>query len=110
MEAAPIFPGDAYEFEFTAPVGSRLLLATMFVQSNDWFYATGESGLELYNSDGTEVTEDVTSEFSLYDAGTEADEEPGEANQAPRQSGSNTDPVDSNRMYDWMTITILIRR
>lgn len=91
----PIFPGDAYEFTFTAPIGSKLSLATMFVQSNDWFYAPGQDGLDLYNADGSQVTGDVTSAFNLYDAGTEADEEPGTgANQAPRQGNGNTGAVD----------------
>jgi len=94
-EAGPIGPGGAYEFEFTAPRGSRLTFATMFVQSNDWFYAPGEAGIELYNSDGSQVTGDVTSQINLYDSGTEVDEVPGEgANQAPRQSGANTGAAD----------------
>lgn len=94
-----IGPGGAYEFEFTAPVGSRLSLATMFVQSNDWFYATGSSGVALYNTDGTQVTGDITSEFNLYDAGTEEDQEPGVGdNQVLRQSGLNTGPDDDNNL------------
>ena len=93
--AGPIGPGGAYEFEFTAPVGSRLTFATMFVQSNDWFYAPEEAGIELFNSDGSQVTGDITSLINLYDSGTEADEVPGEGvNQAPRQSGANTGAVD----------------
>ena len=88
---APIGPGGAYEFEFTAPEGARLSFATMFVQSNDWIYATSEDGLALYNSDGSKVTGDVTSEIDLYDAGTEIDQEPGTGeDQAPRQSGPDT--------------------
>ncbi|HKJ46612.1 MAG TPA: spondin domain-containing protein [Balneolales bacterium] len=95
--AGPILPGQSFEFSFTAPVGARLSLATMFVQSNDWFYATGEQGMPLYNSDGTKITGDVTSQLSLYDAGTEADQEPGTgSNQAPRQSAPNTGPADPN--------------
>ncbi len=93
----PIGPGGAYEFEFTAPIGSRLSLATMFVQSNDWFYAPGQDGLALYNQDGSQVTGNVTSSFNLYDAGTEEDEEPGTgANQAPRQGAANTGPADDD--------------
>jgi len=95
--AGPIGPGQSYEFSFTAPVGARLSLATMFVQSNDWFYATGADGMPLYNSDGSKITGDVTSKISLYDAGTEVDQEPGTgSNQAPRQPAPNTGPADPN--------------
>ncbi|MGD8427312.1 MAG: spondin domain-containing protein [Balneolaceae bacterium] len=96
-EAGPLKPGDAYEFEFTAPVGAHLSLATMFGQSNDWFFASDEDGIALYNGDGTKVTGDITSQIDLYDAGTEEDQEPGVGdNQAPRQSGPNTGPADDN--------------
>jgi len=96
-EAGPIKPGQAYEFEFTAPVGAHLSLATMFVQSNDWIYATDEDGIALYNDDGSKVTGNVTDQIDLYDAGTEQDQEPGVGdNQAPRQSAPNTGPADNN--------------
>lgn len=96
-DPGPLMPGDAYEFEFTAPVGAHLSLATMFGQSNDWFFASDEDGIALYNDDGTKVTGDVTSQIDLYDAGTEEDQEPGVGdNQAPRQSGPNTGPADDN--------------
>ncbi|MDX1617923.1 MAG: spondin domain-containing protein [Balneolaceae bacterium] len=100
-DPAPIFPGEAYEFEFTAPAGSRLTFATMFVQSNDWIYATDEEGVALFNEDGSKVTGDITSQVDLYDAGTEADQEPGTgSDQAPRQTGPDTgadDPDSSVR-------------
>ena len=107
-DPAPIGPGGAYEFEFTAPEGSRLSLATMFVQSNDWIYSFGEDGIALYNEDGTKVTGDVTSQLDLYDVGTEEDQEPGTgSNQAPRQSGTDTGSVDDNenvRLVDDMEL------
>lgn len=94
-DAGPIGPGAAYEFEFTAPVGSKLSFATMFVQSNDWFYSPDEAGIDLFNPDGSQITGDITSLINLYDAGTELDEVPGEGmNQAPRQSGANTGDAD----------------
>jgi hypothetical protein len=83
--AAPILPGGAYQFTFTATPGARLTVITMFGQSNDWFYAP-EKGIELFTANGLPVSGDITSKFFLYDAGTEKDEEPGiGANQAPRQ-------------------------
>lgn len=68
--------GEKSEFEVAASPGQRLQLQTMFVQSNDWFYAFSKGGLDLYNGN-TPVSGDVTSELFLYDAGTEADEELG---------------------------------
>ncbi len=103
-DPGPIGPGGAYEFEFTAPVGSRLTFATMFVQSNDWFYAPDESGIELFNSDGSQITGDITSMINLYDAGTEIDEAPGEGmNQAPRQPGANSGDADPDNTVRLIT-------
>ena len=85
----PIGPGGVYEFTVTAKPGMKLLVALMFGQSNDWFYAQ-EKGIELFKS-GKPVSADITSKFVLYDAGTEKDEEPGVGpNQAPRQKAPNT--------------------
>lgn len=96
-EAAPLKPGEAYEFKFTAPVGAHLSFATMFAQSNDWFFSADEDGIALYNEDGSQVTGDVTSQIDLYDAGTEEDQEVGVGdNQAPRQSGPDTGPDDDD--------------
>lgn len=91
-EPSPIGPGGAYTFTVEAHAGQRLSLATMFVQSNDLFYAPEPSGIPLF--DGEEpVDGDVTDRLLLWDAGTEVNEEPGTGpNQAPRQSGPNTGP------------------
>lgn len=101
-DPAPIGPGEAYEFSFSAAPGARLTLATMFVQSNDFFYAPSGSGIELFENDGTPVTGDITSSFMLWDSGTEVNQEPGTgADQAPRQSGPDTgaaDPDDTVRL------------
>ncbi|WP_190811213.1 spondin domain-containing protein [Flagellimonas sp. S3867] len=85
---APIFPGEAYSFEFTGQAGDVLSLATMLVQSNDW--VVGANNIALFDGD-TALSGDITYKFSIYDSGTEVDEYPGAgANQAPRQSGPNT--------------------
>lgn len=87
---APLTPGDAYEFEFEGGADARLSFATMFVESNDLFFAPEPAGLALF-SDGEPVSGDVTDRVALWDAGTEVNEEPGAGpNQAPRQSGPNT--------------------
>lgn len=94
---APIFPDEAYEVSFTAAPavtpgsGARFSFATMFIQSNDLFYAFPPEGLALFDAKGMPRTGDVTGELQLYDAGTEVNERPGVgANQAPRQSGPDT--------------------
>lgn len=94
MGAMP--PGSAYEFEVKAtPDTPYLSFATMFVQSNDLFIGPGEAGIALFDMDGMamEGMQDVTAEIQLWDAGTEANEEPGVGGeQAPRQSGPNMGP------------------
>ena len=95
----PLLPGSAYEFEVKAtPDTPYLSFATMFVQSNDLFIAPDEMGIALFDMDGMAMDammHDVSADLLLWDAGTEANEEPGVgSNQAPRQSGANTGPAD----------------
>jgi len=91
---APIFPGEAYEFEVKVTAEAPYLsFATMFVQSNDLFVGPGEAGIALIDMDGMamEGMQDITADLELWDAGTEFNEEPGVGpDQAPRQSGANT--------------------
>ncbi|MEM9468382.1 MAG: spondin domain-containing protein, partial [Actinomycetota bacterium] len=95
-EAGPAAPGSGYEF--IVPRSAPLLsFATMFVQTNDWFWSPGPDGLALTGPDGNPIAGDVTDQVSLWDAGTEADQTPGEgADQAPRQAGPNTGDDDPN--------------
>ena len=90
-----IFPGESASFSFSAPAnttpmsGMRLNLATMFVQSNDLFYAFSDEGLALFDASGDPVTGDVTDQLILYDAGTEEDTAPGTGpDQKPAQDPS----------------------
>jgi len=84
-------PGGSYSFSFKAGKGHYLSFATMFVQSNDLFYAPAMDGIALYDGSGNPVTGDITSMINLWDAGTEVNEEPGSGpNQAPRQAGPDT--------------------
>ncbi len=96
----PLLPGENYTFavETTTPSPTRLSLAFMFVQSNDWFIGTGEEGIDLQNPfEGPIADMDLTQQLYLWDAGTEVDEPAGEgANQASRQSGPNTGPEDTD--------------
>jgi hypothetical protein len=94
---APIGPGEAYEFSFSAAPGSKLSFATMFVPSNDFFYAPGPAGIALFENDGSQVTGDVTSQVMLWDAGTEVNQEPGLGlDQAQRQGGPDTGADDAD--------------
>ena len=93
----PLQTGEFYEFEVTAsPETPNLSFATMLVQSNDLFLAPAENGIALFDEDGTAIgAQDVMDKLRLWDAGTEANEEPGTGpNQAPRQSVANTGPAD----------------
>ena len=95
----PLQSREFYEFEMTAsPETPYLSFATMLVQSNDLFLAPVENGIALFDEDGKAIgLQNVTHELLLWDAGTEANEEPGTGpNQAPRQSVANTGPSDEN--------------
>ena len=86
----PITPGAAYEVTISALPGDRLTLTTMMGQSNDWFYAPNELGIELF-TDGKPISGDITSQIILWDVGTEVDQEPGiGSDQGPRQKAPNT--------------------
>ena len=88
-DAGPIAPGNSYSFQVEAVPGDRLSFATMFIQSNDFFYAFAPEGLALFDDNDQPVRGDVTGQVMLYDAGTEVDQEPGVGlYQAPRQSGA----------------------
>ena len=81
---APIHPGESATIEFTAQEGTFITLAQMFGQSNDVFVGTS-APIPLYDQDYT--TGELNDRLSLFDAGTEQNEEPGVGpNQAPRQA------------------------
>lgn len=86
----PITPGAAYEFTVSAAPGDRLSITMMMGQSNDWFYAPGETGIELFKN-GQPISGDITAHLVLWDAGTEVDQEPGiGSEQGPRQKAPNS--------------------
>jgi hypothetical protein len=88
-------PGQ--EFTVSAKPGDRLSFATMFVQSNDKFYAPEKGGISLFDEGGAAVSGDFTASVRLFDAGTELDEQPGSgAHQAPRQNGPNNGPTETS--------------
>ena len=82
-------PAGNYSFEVMANPGDLLSLATMFVQSNDWFCALHNQ--PLFDASGEPIRGDFTHVVHLYDAGTEVNQPIGfGSNQAPRQAGPNT--------------------
>ncbi len=93
----PLPPGQSYGFSFEAPPGAQLSFATMFVQSNDLFYAPDEEGIALWDDAGNRISGDVTDQIMLWDSGTEVNQPIGTgADQAPRQSGTNTGAADED--------------
>jgi hypothetical protein len=83
--AGPIPPGKGYSFEIEAQPGQTLSVAWMFGQSNDLFYSN-DRPIALFDAAGKPVRGDMTAQLSLWDAGTEVNEEPGLGpNQGPRQ-------------------------
>jgi hypothetical protein len=84
--AGPITPGQGYSFEIEAAPGQSLSVAWMFGQSNDLFYSN-DRPIALFDAAGKPVRGDMTAQLSLWDAGTEVNEEPGLGpNQGPRQT------------------------
>lgn len=94
-KAGPATPGNKFQFTFMAKPGDRLSFVTMFGQSNDAFYAPDPAGLALFNGN-TPISGDITSQITLWDAGTEVNEQPGTSmSQAARQVGPNLGTAES---------------
>ena len=88
-------PGEWTEITFTAGRGHRIVFAMMFSESNDFYFAPVGAGQPLYDTEGAPIVGDVTANISLWDAGTEIDQEPGLGpDQAPRQAAPDTGAPD----------------
>ena len=86
-------------FEVKAQPGERLVFGTMFVQSNDLFFAPSADGMRFFAA-GQPVVGDRTDEVQLWDAGTEVNEQPGVGpNQAPRQAAADTGPAEHGVLH-----------
>jgi hypothetical protein len=82
----PITPGQKYELEIAAEPGQLLSTAWMFGQSNDLFYSN-DRPIALFNTAGKPISGELITQLSLWDAGTEVNEEPGLGpHQGPRQA------------------------
>lgn len=94
-------PGQVYEIRFTAGLNHHLSLASMLLESNDWFFGTDPAGIKLFTN-GVALSGDITHLVKLWDAGTELDQEPGVGNntgllQINRTDGA-LDPVGKIRV------------
>ena len=89
---APLLPGNG-SYQFTIEANSEfqyISFATMFLESNDLFFAPNDSGIKLFRF-GRAIKGNITRRIRLWDLSTEVNEKPGEgANQAPRQLGPNS--------------------
>jgi hypothetical protein len=91
----PLFAGQSTTFTIAASPGDRLFLATMFVQSNDFFFSDDGHGIALFHGK-TPASGDVTSQIDLWDSGTEADTAPGTGpDQKPVMDGIDGPAEDS---------------
>lgn len=98
-EAGPIGPDGRFEFVVTPNVDHPFVsLASMVVNSNDVFIATGPAGVRLLEPDGAprsggELELELEHQLAIWDAGTERNEVPGVGpNQPGRQAGPNQGP------------------
>lgn len=97
-DAGMFVPGQA--FEVTAKPGEKLVFLTMFVQSNDLFFAPADGGIALFDASGKPLAGDATDRIRLWDAGTEVNETPGAGpNQAPRQAKPDTGPDENGTVH-----------
>jgi hypothetical protein len=91
--------GQAFEINFYAGKGQSISFATMWGQSDDWFFAPGPAGIALYDANGAPVSGDVTAQVGIWNAGTEIDEEPGVGpdtgphQTSPTQGAPDLDPT-----------------
>lgn len=91
----PITPGRRYEFQISVQPGQLVSTAWMFGQSNDLFYSN-DRPIALFDAAGEPRSVELTTRLSLWDAGTEVNEEPGLGpNQGPRQASPDAGVTES---------------
>lgn len=65
-----IMPGQSVTLKFSAGKAQSFMFATMYGASKDWFFASKQPGIKLFDGNGTAITGDVSSEVLLWDNGT----------------------------------------
>lgn len=89
--AGPLLPGSKYVFTVDGFAGENLSFVSMLAATNDVFFGTPASGIPLYDVNGNPLSGDITSQISLWDAGTEVNEQPGVGpNTVTNQLAANT--------------------
>jgi hypothetical protein len=107
--SGPLAPGEAFEVSFTAGKKQNLSFVAMLGESNDWFFAPGPGGIPLYDANGAPVSGDVTAQVTLWNAGTEIDEEPAVgASTGPKQSGPDVGAADPDPTVSELAGTITL--
>ncbi|RRD02653.1 spondin domain-containing protein [Prevotella sp. OH937_COT-195] len=65
-----ILPGQSIDFKFSAGKNQALMFVTMYGKSKDWFFASEQPGIKLFDKQGKAITGDVSSQVKLWDNGT----------------------------------------
>lgn len=68
-----IMPGQSVSIKFSAGKAQSLMFATMYGASKDWFFASKQPGIKLFDGNGNAITGDVSSEVLLWDNGSKDD-------------------------------------
>lgn len=65
-----ILPGQSVSIKFSAGKAQSLMFSTMYGASKDWFFASKQPGIQLFDNNGNAIAGDVSSEVLLWDNGT----------------------------------------
>lgn len=68
-----ILPGQSVSVKFSAGKAQALMFATMYGASKDWFFASQQPGIKLFDANGNAITGDVSSSVRLWDNGSKDD-------------------------------------
>lgn len=94
-QSSLLLPNNSYRIVFNVEnTSASLSFVLQFLQSNDIF--VGGSEIPLFDASGNPMTQDITALLELLDAGTEANQPPGEgADQALSQTQINQGTAES---------------
>ena len=105
----PIFPGDSYTFTINANPGDYLSFASMLGKSNDLFFAAEDMGVRLFEGNKP-VSDVITCQVKLWDAGTEVNEYPGAGiHQGPGGIDESKNVMEVNDEFMWPKASQVIK-
>ncbi|MBP2617423.1 spondin domain-containing protein [Chryseobacterium jejuense] len=106
-----ILPGQSVSITFSAGKAQALMFATMYGASKDWFFASQQPGIKLFDTSGKAITGDVSSSVVLWDNGTK--DNTGQAESKPIAQVPNVNAsqlmklnLNYNEMISEFTLTI----